>query len=105
GKTIPEAQRYLGELYESRYNDTYVIIKVESRRVLVYNGNNSNGKVIPLTGNAISILEALTLAGGMAPNADASKVRLFRRKDDGYKVYQIDLSKIEGIKYANTAVE
>jgi polysaccharide export outer membrane protein len=105
GKTIPEAQRYLGELYDIRYNDTYVVIKVESRRVIVYNGNNSSGKVVPLTNNGISILEAITLAGGMATNADAGKVRLFRRKDGEYKAYQIDLSKIDGIKYANTAVE
>lgn len=105
GRTIPEAQRYLGELYDSRYNDTYVIIRVESRRVIVYSGNNSVGKVVPLTNNGISILEAITLAGGMAANADASKVRLFRRKDGEYKVYHIDLSKIDGIKYANTAVE
>jgi polysaccharide export outer membrane protein len=105
GLTIPEAQKMLGELYDVRYNDSYVIVKVESRRVIVYNGNNSSGKVIPLTNNGISILEAITLAGGMAANADAGKVRLFRRKDGEYKAYQIDLSKIEGIKYANTAVE
>lgn len=105
GLTIPETQKYLSELYESRYNDTFVLVRVENRRALVYAGNNSRGEVVPLTGNGISIIEAITLAGGLGANADAGKVRLFRKKDGEYKVYQIDLSKIEGIKYANTAVE
>lgn len=105
GMSIREVQEYLSNLYEERYNDTFVIVSTENRRVMVYNGNNGRGQVVPLGYNGISIIEAITLAGGIGASGDASKVRVFRKKDNKREVYELDLSKVEGIKYANTAVE
>lgn len=105
GMTIREAQDFLSQLYEKRYNGTFVIVKAESRRVIVFNGNNSRAEVVKLNYNGISIIEAISMAGGISQYGMASKVKIMRKKDDKYEVYQIDLSKIEGIKYANTAVE
>ncbi len=104
-KTVREAQDALKAAYEEHYNDTYVIVRVENRRVMVYNGSNGQGKVVPLSHNGISIIEAITMAGGISVTGDAAKVRVMRRKGDGFEVYEIDLSKIEGIQYANTSAE
>lgn len=105
GKTIRQAQDFLSEKYEERYNNTFVVIRVESRRVMVYNGRNSTGTVVALSHNGISVIEAITLAGGIGNTGDATNIKLIRKKDGVQEVYQIDLSKIDGIKYANTAVE
>lgn len=105
GMTIRESQDYLSEVFEERYNDTFVIVKTENRRIMVYNGSNSSGQVITLGYNGISIIEAITMASGIGSSGDASKIKLIRKKGEKHEVYEIDLSKIEGIKYANTAVE
>lgn len=105
GMTIREAQEYLSQMYEARYNNTYVLVRTENRRIMVYNGSNSGGQVIPLTNAGISIIEAITLAGGISNTGDASKVRIIRYANGKQNVYEIDLSKIEGIRYANTTVE
>jgi len=105
GMTIREAQNFLSSVFEARYNDTFVIVSTENRRALVYNGNNSQGQVIILGYNGISIIEAITMAGGISNPGDASKIKIVRKKNDKQEVYEIDLSKIEGIKYANSAVE
>lgn len=105
GMTIREAQDFLSERYEERFNETFVIVQTENRRVMVYNGSNGQGKVITLNYNGISIIEAITLAGGIGRSGDASKIRIMRKKGDKREIYEIDLSKIEGIKYANSAVE
>lgn len=105
GYTIREAQDFLTEVFNDYFNETFVIVTVESRRVMIYNGSDGKGTVVNLSYNGISIIEAITMAGGLASDGDAGKVRLIRKVGGKQEVYQIDLSKIEGIKYANTSVE
>lgn len=105
GYTIKEAQDLLEGLYESQFNKPYVIVKVLNRRAIVFNAPPGSGTVIQLEHQGISVIEAIAKAGGGGKNGDVSNIKLIRRVGTEQEVYFIDLSKIEGIKYANMSVE
>jgi polysaccharide biosynthesis/export protein len=106
GLTIMEAQDFLEEKFGLLFNRPFCQVKVVNRRAMVFPGTGGEGIVIPLVNPNISIIEALALAGGISERGDASKVKLVRgRTVEEQKVFLIDLSTIEGIKYANMAVQ
>lgn len=108
--TVIELQAELEKLYDSLYNDTYAVINVMNNRVIVFPGSGSNAMVIPIDNSNATVIEMLAAAGGIAQRGNASKVKLIRRtfKQDGEvesKVYLMDLSTIEGIRFANMTVQ
>lgn len=106
GLTIMQAQDYLEEKFGLLFNRPYCLIKVINRRAIVFPGTGGEGTVIPLMNPNISVIEALALAGGIAERGNASKVKVVRgRTVEEQKVFLLDLSTIEGIKYANMAVQ
>jgi polysaccharide export outer membrane protein len=105
GLTIREAEVYLEEVYDKFYVKPYVTVKVTNKRVIVFPGNGGGAKVLSLTNNNTTVIEALALTGGIAEDGKAYKVKLIR--NDGSpkpKVYLMDLSKIEGIAAGNSVV-
>lgn len=105
GLTIREAEVYLEEVYDKFYVKPYVTVKVTNKRVIVFPGNGGVAKVLNLTNNNTTVIEALALTGGIAEDGKAYKVKLIR--NDGSpkpKVYLMDLSKIEGIAAGNSVV-
>lgn len=105
GLTINEAQNYLEQVYADYYVKPFVTIKVSNKRVIVFPGNGGDAKVLYLTNNNTTVIESLALAGGIAEDGKAYKVKLIR--NDGTnkpKVYLMDLSKIEGLSAGNSVV-
>lgn len=105
GMTVFEAQTYLEGLYEKHFNFPYAMIQVINRRVIVFRGSGADAAVIPMINNNINVIEVLALAGGLSDRANASKVKLIRKVNDKQEVYLMDLSTIEGIKYASMTVQ
>ncbi len=107
GKTVREAELYLQDLYRDYYNDPFVILNIINRRVIVFPGNDGAAAVIPLENNNTTLMEALASAGGISNNGKAQKIKLIRTTpgQDSSIVYRIDLSTIEGLKYANMIVQ
>lgn len=105
GYTITQAQSILEEEYNKYIVNSYCQIRILNRRVLVYNGNSSQGTVVGLNSNNIRLIEAITLAGGLGQRANAKKIKIIRTINDKSEVYKVDLSTIEGINAANMIVE
>jgi polysaccharide export outer membrane protein len=105
GMTLREVQDFLEAEYNYQFNNPYAIVKVLNRRALVFNAPVGNGQVINLANQGISIIEAIALAGGGGKNGDVSNIKVIRKVEGKQQVYHIDLSRIEGIKYANMSVE
>lgn len=105
GLTLREAESKLEELYANYYVKPYANLKIINKRVTVFPGNAGTAKVIYLTNNNTSVIEAIAYAGGITDDGKAYKVKLIR--NDGTpkpKVYLIDLSTIEGVTAGRTAV-
>tara|TARA_B100000768_G_C11263401_1_gene369872 strand:+ start:335 stop:1135 length:801 start_codon:yes stop_codon:yes gene_type:complete len=105
GLTIEAAEELLEEAYSSYYNRPYVVIRVTNKRVLMFPGESGRALVITLENMNTSLLEVMALAGGIGSRANASKVKLIRRTEEGNKVYQMDLSTVEGLSDAQLVVQ
>ena len=106
GKTVREAELFLQEKYAYSFNDPFVQLFVNNRRVFVFPGSYGNATVIQLNNNNTTIIEVLARAGGVSEFGKAQKVKLIRKTGDQNDplVYDFDLSTIEGLKYANMLV-
>lgn len=102
--TIRAAEFLLEQLYSEYYVDPFVQITVTNKRVIVFPGTGSDAKVIPLVNNNTTLMEAIAQAGGITDRGKAARIKVFRREGNERKVYLIDLSTIEGLKYADMTV-
>jgi polysaccharide export outer membrane protein len=106
GLTIAQAQSYVEELFTPQFNRPYVQLRVLNRRAIIFTSPAGGGNVLELGAQSISVIEAIAKAGGLGTYAKSDDVMLFRKNEQGERdVYHIDLSTIEGIRYANMSVE
>lgn len=109
GYTIREAELYLERRYSEYYVKPFVIIKIINKRITIYPGEPGQAKIVSLSNNNTTILEALAIAGGIRADGKAYNIKLIRETydpKDPYKVYKIDLSKIDqGLKDGSTVVQ
>lgn len=105
GLTVIECEQKLEELYGAEYKDPFVQLKITNQRVVVFPGNGSDAKVILLQNNNTTLMEAIAQAGGITERGKANTVKLMRRVGGQRKVYVLDLSVIEGLKYVDMIVQ
>jgi polysaccharide biosynthesis/export protein len=101
GLNLKEAELFLEEKYSNYYNDPYVMLQVNNRRMIVFPGTGGDAKVIELQNEYTSIIEALAIAGGISKGGKAHKVKLIRGNLKDPEIYHLDLSTAEGLKEAN----
>lgn len=104
GKSIEEFEDTLTSLF-SMYQDPFVQVRVTNQRVIVFPGNGSDAKVIPLINANTTLMEALAQAGGITDRGKANTIKLMRKVNGKRQVYGIDLSTIEGLKYVDMIVQ
>jgi hypothetical protein len=73
--------------------------------VVVFTSPDGTGKIVTLGEQYVSVVDAIAQSGGVGSYAYASRIMLFRNENGIRKSYMIDLSTIEGIKYASAPVE
>lgn len=106
GMTMREAELDLEARYERYYNRPFVQMQIVNRRVVVFPGGGGDARIVPLENNATTLLEVLAMAGGVSARGDARRVKLFRLDNDGRrKVYQFDMSDIDGVRYADIVMQ
>jgi polysaccharide biosynthesis/export protein len=105
GLTIREAEQLFAEKYSAVYVKPYVTMKVINKRVIVFPGNGGLARVLTLTNNNTTVLEAIALSGGITEDGKAYKVKLIRNGvPTKPQVFLMDLSKISGLAAGNTHV-
>ena len=105
GLTIQEAQNTLEAAYSSLYLYPYAMLSVTNNRVMVFPGASGAARVITIQNLNTSVLEALALAGGISPRGNAEVVKLIRMEGDQRRIYEMNLSTIEGLAAAATTVQ
>jgi polysaccharide biosynthesis/export protein len=106
GLTLKEAEFKLEDMYKEFYVNPFVILSVKNNRVIVYPGEGGRAQVITLVNNNTTLLEALSLAGGISERGISKRIKLIRKNQDGIrKIFKIDLSTIEGIAQADVVVQ
>ena len=105
GLPIKEAERILEEKYSQYYVTPFILLRITNLHVLVFPGDGGTGSVIPLQNERTTLLEALTLAGGVHGRGKAYSVKIIRGNLKNPEIFLIDLSTIEGIKKSNMTVQ
>jgi polysaccharide export outer membrane protein len=105
GLTISQCEDTLEHHFSNHYRDPFVQVKVTNQRVIVFPGGGSDANVIPLNNNNTTLMEVIAQAGGIAERGKAESVKLMRKENGVRKVYNIDLSTIEGLKYSDMIVQ
>ncbi|MCO6500938.1 MAG: polysaccharide biosynthesis/export family protein [Vicingus serpentipes] len=105
GKTIREAEHYLEEQYVKYYIKPFVKLNVINRRITVFPGGGSKGKVIELNNENTTMLEALGQVGGLTEDGKAYRIKLVRGNLKNPQVYLFDFSTLEGIKEAGFVLQ
>lgn len=109
GYSLRKLDSLLQTKYSEYYTETFVITKVVNKRVFVLGNMGSKSdvtaKVIPLENENMSLIEVLTLAGGLDHLAKSNKIRLIRGDLKKPNVYLIDLSTIEGVRKSQLSIQ
>jgi polysaccharide export outer membrane protein len=105
GLTIPQCEDTLQKLFAFEYQEPFIQVQITNQRVIVFPGNGSDAKVIPLTNTNTTLMEAIASAGGITERGKSNTVKLMRKENGERKIYTIDLSTIEGLKYVDMIVQ
>jgi polysaccharide export outer membrane protein len=107
GLTVQQAEDTLAKLYEQKngYLNPFVQVKLTNQRVIVFPGNGSDAKVIPLQNNNTTLMEVIAQAGGIADRGRADRIKLMRVINGKRHVYVLNLSTEDGLRYADMIVQ
>jgi polysaccharide export outer membrane protein len=95
GKTVLELREEIGKRLEKFIPDPVVsvaILKVGSHRVYVIGKVQKPGD-FPV-GRYIDVLQALSMAGGLTPFADANEIRVMRREGDKQVILPFEYTRV-----------
>lgn len=99
GLTIKLAEQILQKEYENFYEEAYVVLRFNNKRVIVL--GSPGGQVIPLVNENMRLTEVLALAKGVPTDARANNIRVIRNE----KVYIADLSTFEGYQHNDIVMQ
>lgn len=105
GLTVAQCEDSLAKRYSKQYQEPFVQVKLTNQRVIVFPGSGSDAKVVPLQNNNTTLMEAIAQAGGIADRGRADRIKLMRTIGDKRVVYVLDMSTIDGLKYADMVVQ
>jgi len=101
GMTIKEAEDFLEKKYAKYYIDPFARVAVENRRVTVFSGNYSQGKVVKMEDRNLRLIEALALAGGVPRSGKSHRIKIFRGDPSNPEIYLFNLRQIESFESSN----
>lgn len=105
GFTVIQAEDTLQKLFAKEYNNPFVQLKITNQRVIIFPGGGSDARVIPLLNSNTTLMEVIAQAGGIAERGKANTVKIIRRENGERKMYKIDLSTVEGLKFVDMVVQ
>jgi polysaccharide export outer membrane protein len=103
GLTLRQAELVLEDKFSEFYNEPFVRLTVQNKRVTIIAGGNSN--VINLSNENTTLFEALASAGGIPEDGLANKVKLIRGNLQNPDVFVLNLSTMEGVKDADLVLQ
>jgi polysaccharide export outer membrane protein len=104
--TIREAEKLLEEKYKEYYNNPFIFLKVNNRKVYIFKSGGEQGSVINIPEDRLTLIEALAISGGIPDGDKAYKIKLIRgdvSKDP--QVYKYNVSSLEQLQGTNLLLQ
>ena len=106
GRTIKEAEAYLENVFSKFYVDPFIVLGVNTKRIFLFHGaSGGEAKVVNLSFNNMTLFEVLASAGGISSSNSSKKIKIIRKTNNGIKIFNADLSKIDGISQGNMIMQ
>lgn len=105
GLSVQQCEDTLEFLFKDQYQDPYVQLRVTNRRCVVFSGNGNSASIVPLNNANTTLLEVLAATGGVSQRGNARLVKVMRKVKDKREIYLIDVSTIDGLKYADMVIQ
>jgi polysaccharide export outer membrane protein len=105
GLTVQQCEDTLENLFKDQYQDPYIQLRVTNRRCVVFSGNGNSASIVPLLNTNTTLLEVLAATGGISQRGNARLVKVFRKVKEKREIYLIDVSTIDGLKYADMVIQ
>ena len=106
GKTIKEAEVYLENIFSKFYVDPFIVLGVNTKRIFLFHGaSGGEARVVNLSFNNMTLFEVLASAGGISNSNSSKKIKIIRKTKNGIKIFNADLSKIDGISQGNMIMQ
>jgi len=100
GLTTQQLNKKLTQSYSRYLKQPYVKTSVKNHKVYILGEVNKVG-VIPLEGNSISLIEAISKAGGFTDYAMRNRVRIITKNNNKYRLRTLDLTKFSTLNIDN----
>jgi polysaccharide export outer membrane protein len=101
GMTEKDAEKMLEEKYGSYYRQSFLILRVTNKKVIVFPGNRSSAVVVNMKSSNTRLIEVLAMAGGIHTIGLSKKIKIIR----GNEVQMVDLSDMKGQEKANMLIQ
>lgn len=105
GLSVYELQDTLRKKYSNQYNNPFVKVEVTNKRCVVFSGEGSLAKVMPLLNDNTTLMEIIAQSGGISARGQSKLVKVMRKVGEKREVYLIDLSNINGLGYADMIIQ
>ena len=100
GYTANNLSRYITEEYRKYLKQPYVKVTIKNHKVFVLGEVKKEGSV-PLKGNSISVIEAISSSGGLTDYAARNKIRIISKEAGKYRMRTLDMSRLSTLNIDN----
>jgi polysaccharide export outer membrane protein len=104
GLTTKELSVKLTNAYSRYLKQPYVKAMVKNHKVYVLGEVNKQG-IVPIEGNRISVIEALSRAGGMTDHALLDRIRIISQVGGKYRLSTLNLQQFETLNLKNMVLQ
>jgi polysaccharide export outer membrane protein len=93
GFTVEELSKKFSTEYKKYLKQPYVKVAIKNHKVFVLGEVKEQG-VVPMKGNSISVIEAISSSGGLTDHAARNRVMIISKEGDKHKIRTLDMSKL-----------
>ena len=100
GFTAKELSKEFTQKYRKYLKQPYVKVAIKNHKVFVLGEVEKQG-VVPIEGNSISVIEAISRSGGLTDHAARNRIRIVSKEDGKYKIRTLDMSRLSTLNIDN----
>ena len=100
GQTVRELSKKLTNSYREYLQKPYTKVTIKNHKVFVLGEVRKPG-IVPIEGNSISIIEAITSSGGLTDHASRNKIRVISKDGKKHKIRTLDMSRLSTLNIDN----
>ena len=100
GFTAKELSKKFTTEYKRFLKQPYVKVSIKNHKVFVLGEVKKQG-IVPLKGNSISIIEAISYCGGLTDHATRNRIRIINKEGGKYKIRTVNMSRLETLNTDN----